>query len=115
VEVLTKPIYAGRIYDAGVEAGANQSSGISFRVQDERPYREEALRLAVKQAYADARVVAETAAIKLEGPVSIEIDPTPEPVSYRATTLSAEAASSPVIPDELTIAATVRVVLRTKV
>jgi uncharacterized protein len=37
VEIKTKVGYAGQIYDAGIAAGANQSSGITFRIQNEAP------------------------------------------------------------------------------
>ena len=115
VTVVTKPNDAGRIYDAGVQAGANQSSGISFRLADERPHREAALRLAIERAHADARVVAETAGISLLGPQLIHIDPGVEPLVYRAAALGADTPASPMLPDDVTIAASVRVVYRTRV
>jgi hypothetical protein len=115
VTVVAKPADAGRIYDAGVQAGANQSSGIGFRVADERPHREAALRMAMERAHADARVVAEAAAIGLVGPASIHIDPGVEPFVYRAAALGSDAPSSPMLPDDVTIAASVRVVYRTRV
>lgn len=115
VTVTAKPADAGRIYDAGVQAGANQSSGISFRVADERPHRDAALRMAMDRAHADARVVAETAAVELVGPQSIHIDPGVEPLVYRAAVLGTEAPTSPMLPDDVTIAASVRVVYRTTV
>jgi uncharacterized protein len=115
VEVSTEPIDAGRIYDAGVEAGASGASGIQFRMQDERPARAKALRRAVEQAYADAQVVAETAAIKLRGPEHIHVAAGPGPVGYRAATLPDELARSPVIPGDLTVAAQLHLVLRTKI
>ena len=61
VIVKTKVGYAGQVFDAGIEAGANQSSGIGFRVQDDRPQREQALRLAVEQAAARAKTAASAA------------------------------------------------------
>ena len=42
VKVVTKPISAGRVFDAGIQAGANISSGISYRIKNEAPPREEA-------------------------------------------------------------------------
>jgi uncharacterized protein len=46
VRVRTEPAAAGRVFDAGVEAGANVSSGILYRIRDESPLREQALRAA---------------------------------------------------------------------
>ena len=55
VAVKTKIAYAAQIFDAGIRAGANESSGISFGLRDETPFREDALRLAVKSAFNEAR------------------------------------------------------------
>ena len=75
VEVTTKIGYVGQIYDAGITAGANESSGITFRVRDEGPQRKEALRLAVEQAFDEAKLVAAAADIDLRGVDSIQVDP----------------------------------------
>ncbi|HLT36779.1 MAG TPA: SIMPL domain-containing protein, partial [Enhygromyxa sp.] len=113
VTVTATPGDAGRIYDAGVQAGANQSSGVTFRVADERPYRDQALRIAVERAHADARTVAGAAAIALLGPERIQIDPGPGPIAYRAATIDTELPASPMLPNDITIAASVRIVFRT--
>jgi uncharacterized protein YggE len=115
VKVVTKPITAGQVYDAGIQAGANVSSGISYRIKNEAPLREEALRLAVKRAYAEAKVVADTADVKLLGPESISIDPLGGPILLRAEAMDAAAAITPVIPEDLGIHANVRVVFKTRV
>jgi len=112
VVVRTKVGYAGQIFDAGIGAGANQSSGIAVRLQDERPQREQALRHAVEVALADASVVAKAANVALDGTESIEIDPGSGHVAP-VRMLRAEAADTPVIPGDLTVSATVRIVLRT--
>lgn len=114
VEVKTKVGYAGRIYDAGVTAGANQSSGISFRVQNETPHREEALRLATKHAYREASIVAKVAGVELEGPEAIEILSADLPIFYRAAMLEAASPPTPVIPGDTTITASVMITFRTK-
>jgi len=112
VEVKTKIGYAAQIYDAGIEAGANQSSGITFRIQNEAPHREEALRIAVEEAYKEANLVAKTANIELDGPESIQIDPGGGRISYRAEALDAKAMATPVIPQDKTIAASVHILFR---
>ena len=114
VSVKTKPGYAGQSYDAGVKAGANESSGISFRVQNEQPHRDEALRIAVKNAFAEAGVVAETANMKLEGPETITIDPTGGSVFYRAEAVRVGAPETPVIPGDIAISASVRIIFRAR-
>ncbi len=113
VTVKTKVGYAGQVFDAGIGAGANQSSGIGFRVQDERPHRDQALRLAVERATAEAEVVALAAGVTLGSPETIEINPGGGPPAPRTLALRSESAPTPVMPDDLTISATVRVVFRT--
>lgn len=111
VEIRTKVGYAGQVFDAGIAAGANQSSGIEFRLQDDRPQRDTALQIAVKEAVADASIVASTAGVELDGPESIDVDQgggrTIQPALLRAET------TTPVMPNDLTVSATVRIVFRT--
>lgn len=115
VRVLTRPSTAGQVYDAGIEAGANVSSGISYQIRNEAPLREEALRLAVRNAFAEARVVADTAEVTLLGPETMAIDPVMGPIYLRAEKMAADAAPTPVIPEDLRISATVRITFRTRV
>lgn len=114
VEVTTKVGYVGQIFDAGIAAGANQSSGISFRVQNEAPYREEALRLAVEQAFHEAQVVARAADIELGDVESILVEPGDGIVFFRTEALDARAPATPVIPERQTITARVQVQFRTR-
>lgn len=114
VTVKTKIGYAGQIFDAGIQAGANESSGINFGLRDETPFREEALRQAVKTAFTEAKVVAEAADVELEGPESIWVDSSPGPMFFRAMALEKDAMATPVIPEDLTIFASVRMVFRFK-
>jgi hypothetical protein len=114
VEVKTKVEYAGQIYDAGVAAGANESSGISFRIQNEARYREAALRMAVDHAYKEANIVAGAANIELMGPESIQVEDSGERFVFRAAVIDAKAVTTPVIPEEKTIGAAVHIVFRTR-
>ncbi|HLT38953.1 MAG TPA: SIMPL domain-containing protein [Enhygromyxa sp.] len=115
VRVVTRPSAAGQVYDAGIQAGANVSSGISYRIKNEAPLREEALRLAVKQAFAEAQVVADTAGVELLGARTIVIDPIGGPIVLRAERMAADAAPTPVIPEDLRVRASVRITFRTRV
>lgn len=112
VTVKTKVGYAAQVFDAGVAAGANVSSGIEFNVQDPLPHRDEALTRAVARAKAEATVVATAAGLVIAGINSVEIDPEAGPPIARAMALRAESAT-PVAPDDLTIAAQVRIIFRT--
>lgn len=72
----------GDVLDAAVEAGANQSYGFSFGVQDESEQYQEALRLAVASAQPKAEAIAAASGKTLGSIVSIiENGSTP---SYRA-------------------------------
>ena len=113
VDVTTKPAYVGQIYDAGISAGANQSSGITFRVQDEMPYREEALRLAVEQAFREAKLVAGAANLEIRGVESMQVDPADRPIFFRSEAFDAKVAATPVIPERQRVVARVQVQLRT--
>lgn len=109
IEVETAVEDAGRTFDAGIAAGANTSSGIGFRLQDDRPYREEAIDLAYRQAYADARAVASAADVLLLGPEELSVEP--ESLGPRPPFELARSADTPtpVLPGLLTVIATVRV------
>jgi uncharacterized protein len=110
VTVKTKIGHASQIFDAGIGAGANESSGISFGVQDETPF---PLQLAVKVAFSEARIVAKAAGVGLEGPQSISIDAGGGRIVRQMATIDKSAAATPVIPEDLTLSASVRLTFRT--
>lgn len=112
VNVKTKVGYAGQIYDAGITAGATQSSGIMFRIQNEAPLREEALRLAVENAHREAKLVAHAARVDLTGIDSIQIDAGVGRFVYRAEAIDIKA--TPVMPEDKTISASVQIAYRTR-
>lgn len=114
VVVKTKVGYAGQVFDAGIQAGANESSGISFGVSNDDQCREQALRLAVKDAYSEARTVATTADVELEGPEKITIEPSGGRVYFKLASLESSAPMTPVMPEDMTVTASVRLVFRTK-
>jgi uncharacterized protein YggE len=114
VVVKTKIANAGQVFDAGIQAGANESSGITFGVNNDAQYREDALRLAVRAAFCEALAVATAANVELDGPESIVIEPSGGRVVFRTASLERSAPVTPVIPDDMTITANVRLVFRTK-
>lgn len=69
VVIQTKKLdRAGAMIDAAITAGANEVQGVSFGLSDPRAQRDEALRLAVANARADAEHAANASAVKL-GPI----------------------------------------------
>lgn len=114
VEVRTKIGYAGQVYDAGIAAGANQSSGITYQIQDETKHREEALRRAVQQAINEAEIVAKAANIHIVSPESIQINSSNDRVYFRSTALRDAEPATPTIPGELTVSAGVNIQFATR-
>jgi uncharacterized protein YggE len=114
VRVRTKPGFAGQVYDAGIEAGANVSSGIMFRIEDETPLRAEALERAVDNAYKEAEIVAKAAEIDILGVRAIVIDPVMGPVYVSSEKIDADAVATPVMPEDLSVQANVRITFRMK-
>jgi uncharacterized protein len=99
---------AGRLFDAGIAAGANTSSGISFRLRDDRPHREEALDLAFQRAHADARAVASSADVSLMAPQTLVVESEGQgPRMFEMARLAD--AGTPVQPGMISVSATVRV------
>ena len=99
---------AGRLIDAAVAAGANETSGPSF----DRGDRDALYRSALKNAFADARLKAATladeAGASLGRVLRIEESPaSPEPMPFEMRTL--EKATTPVEPGTQDVEATVRV------
>jgi uncharacterized protein YggE len=107
--------HAGQVFDAGVQAGANESSGLSFGLNNDAQYREDALRLAVRAAFLEARAVAKAADVELDGPETISIEPSGGRVFFRTASLERSAPTTPVLPEDLTITATVRLTFRTRI
>lgn len=61
----------GALIAAAVEAGANQLWGLNFHVSDRRDAEDEALRLAIRNAEAKAKVLADAAGVRLGKAVSV--------------------------------------------
>lgn len=99
---------AARVFDEGIGAGANQSSGLSFGLRDPAPHRRKALAAAVAAARDDADVVAAAMGIVLLGAKLVEVDAVGVPVLFK--TARTERGETPVLPGELTVSARVRIV-----
>lgn len=65
---------AGRLVQAGIDAGANRVASVSFGLRDERAHRARAIRSATQNARADAEALATAAEVALLRPLSIELD-----------------------------------------
>jgi uncharacterized protein YggE len=102
----------GNVIDAGLNAGANQLEGVQFRLRNELPSREEALKEAVQEARGKAQAMAEALSVNLaevieatEGGVSV----VPRIQAFARTAAAAAPAETPVSPGEIEIRANVTI------
>ena len=99
---------AGVILDAASNAGANDIYGPSLSRSDEDEQQAKALRAAVDDARAKARVLAEAAGVRL-GPVTAITENGNPPEPYYTAALAKRSADAPIEPGRQQVQATVRV------
>ncbi|OUS74896.1 hypothetical protein B1748_20175 [Paenibacillus sp. MY03] len=103
---------AGTVIDAAVSHGANTVTDVSFRSRGSAAARQEALTMAVRDAGAKARVIADTIGVSLSA-VPCKIEETPsrgfEPVLFKAASFPAGDAATEIEPGVLTFKSSVRV------
>ena len=101
----------GNVIDTGLKAGANQLEGVQFRLRNELPAREQALKQAVQEAQGKASAMADALRVNLIG--VMEASEGGVSVIPRIQSFAAEAARSatptPVSPGEIEIQANVTV------
>jgi uncharacterized protein YggE len=102
----------GNVIDAGLKAGSNQVEGVEFRLRNDLPSREQALREAVQEARGKARAMAEALGVNLgevleasEGGVSL----VPRMQAFAAAPAAAVSTPTPVSPGEIEIRANVTI------
>lgn len=102
----------GKVLDTLVAAGANQINGPSFELEDADAALDEARSAAMTKARKRAELYAKAAGLKVKRIVSISegggFTP-PVPMVYAKAGMMAEAAATPVVSGELTMATTVSV------
>lgn len=101
---------AGKIFDEGIAAGANQSSSLSFGLREEAAYRDKALAAAVAAARRDAEIVSGAMGLRVLGAREVQIDPSGARIALRDASRVEMKATTPVLPGELTISARVSIV-----
>jgi uncharacterized protein YggE len=105
IRVLAK---IGAILDAASNAGANDVYGPTLSRSDEAGQQAKALRAAVDDARAKARVLAEAAGVQL-GPVTAITENGNAPEPYYPVALAQRSADAPIEPGTQQVQATVRV------
>lgn len=107
---VTVPVeMAGQVFDTGITAGASESSGITFGLRDERPYRMTALDEAVGAARAEAERVAESVGVRLLEPRNIDVEQGAGPMFRGLQMARVGGAETPVYPGQITIMARVQI------
>lgn len=99
---------AAALIDAGMEAGANQVSGLSLGLRNPSPHQQKALEEAVRAAQRDAERSAYLLGVALRGPQTSEVSYGEAP-SLRMSDRLEKAAGTPLEGGTLTIRATARV------
>lgn len=99
----------GQVVDQAVSQGANIVSNIEFTVTNKDNYYNEALKIALHNAYTKAVSLTSQLPVSLNSiPLKIEelSNVTPPPVPY-TTTMALKAEATPIQPGEITISATI--------
>jgi uncharacterized protein YggE len=99
----------GPVVDAGLDNGANQLDGVQFKLKNDGPVREQALKLAVEEAKGKAAAIAAALGVAL-GPVlevsesGVSVSPLEDRGNGGVALLSARAAvATPVSPGQLIV------------
>lgn len=109
VTVRTPIERAGKVYDAGIQAGANEAGGIVFTIQDDTKYRRAALAEATRLATDEVQTVAKALGVGLVGPVQAQVLVDGGPRPFEASLRKADV-ETPILPGQLEIVEQVRVV-----
>ena len=111
---ITDISQAGLVIDTAIQNGANHVSAIQFKIEDSDAYYQTALNLALVNAIAKAKSMAETMHVPLQLiPIEImEESQNVTPILYKSVQLSNQELSTPIEQGRITITASVRVKFR---
>ena len=110
---LTNLSQIGPVIDAGLRVGANHVEGVQFRLKDDLPVREQALKQAVAEARRKAEVMAEALGVRLVGVQEVMESGVSvlDRVGFAGVAMAAarEDTPTPVSPGQLEVSASVTV------
>ena len=107
---ITNIEQAGIIIDTAVRNGVNRVSNLQFSVENEQYHYQQALRLALMDAYVKAQTIAETMHLPLNPtPIKIVEEVREPAIAYRAFSVAEQNRTTPIEAGEITIRATVNV------
>lgn len=106
--IVTDLSLIGKVIDTGIQAGANRVQGLQFGLQNDQPFRAQALKMATVQAKANADAMASGLNLTTGSILSIQegSTATPLPVVLAAAT---PAAATPVVTGVVNVQANVTV------
>jgi uncharacterized protein len=105
---------AGMVIDTAIQNGANNVSGIQFKIEDTDAYYQRALNVALVNAMAKANSMAETMQVPLQ-PIPIEIieeGPNVTPIPFKSIQFHNQEVMTPIEQGTMPINAAVRVKFR---
>lgn len=108
---ITDISQAGTVIDTAIQNGANHVSAIQFKIEDSDAYYQRALNLALLNAIAKAKSMAETMRVPLQ-PIPIEIVEESQnitPVPYKLAQLSNQEFATPIEQGTISVNASVQV------
>lgn len=112
---LTK---VGGVIDAAAQVGSNEISGISFTLRKDRPARDEALRLATREAMSKAQVIANALGGRIARIIEVQEEGTVRPLPIyegQADRFKTMAASTPIEVGTLDITSRVQLVAEVEI
>lgn len=100
----------GAVIDAAGQAGANDISGISFTLRQDRPAKDNALREATREAMSKAQVIAQALGGRVSRIVEVQEEgfQRPQPIYQAETFMKRDGASTPVEVGSLDISSRVQ-------
>lgn len=100
----------GNIIDHAVQNGANHISSLQFKIEDVNPFYQQALRLALQNAQAKAKTIADEMKLPLHPhPMEIVEESNVAPVLFKSVNMAEQSFTTPIEQGEITISASVRV------
>jgi uncharacterized protein YggE len=116
--VLSDLTKVGTVIDAAAQAGANDVSGISFSLKQDRPARDEALRQATREAMSKAQVMAQALGGRVVRIVEVQEEGTVRPLPMyeaRMDTFKVAGAATPIEVGTLDVTARVQLVAEVEI
>ena len=108
--MVTVPVaQAAQVFDAGIAAGANQSSTLTFGLKDDSQYRQQALQAAVQAAKSNAETLAKAMNVTIKSSRSVTIGYGGMSSVAPAGAADGKGMSTPIMAGEMEVVAQIQV------